>query len=109
DGLVLFLALFGRREHRHLGGWRSHQCRSYFALQITPKLWVWAMDAQLADDVDQPQKDYFVAIAKAMPGGSNIILCGPEPDWLYTLKKANKSLSIIDYVGWQALTHCKGA
>jgi len=86
DGLVLFLALFSRREHLHLGGWRSHQRRSYFALQLTEKWWIWAMDAQLDDDVDQPQKDYFAAIAKGMPDNANIILCGPEPGWLYTFE-----------------------
>jgi hypothetical protein len=63
DGLVLFLALFSRQEHLHLGGWRSHQRRSYFALQLTEAWWIWAMDAQLDDTVDQPQKDYFAAIA----------------------------------------------
>ncbi len=109
DGLVLFLALFSRREHLHLGGWRTHQRRSYFALQLTPSWWIWAIDSQLDDDMDQPQKEYFVAIAKQMPEGSNVILCGPEPGWLYTLQLGSKSFSIIDYAGWIALEHCKGA
>ena len=108
DGLVQFLALFSRQEHLHLGGWRSHQRRSYFALQITQKWWIWAMDAQLDDDVDQPQKDYFIHIAKGMPENSNIILCGPEPGWLYTLRQGNGSLQIIDYVAWIAMNHCDG-
>jgi hypothetical protein len=109
DGLVQFLALFSRQEHLHLGGWRSHQRRSYFALQITPSWWIWAMDAQLDDDVDQPQKDYFVHIAKGMPPNSNIILCGPEPGWLYTLRQGNRSFQVIDYVAWIAINHCEGA
>jgi hypothetical protein len=108
DGLVLFLALFSRKEHLHLGGRRTHQRRSYFALQITERWWVWAVDAQLDDDVDQPQADYFSAIARGMPDGANIILCGPEPGWLYTLKQGNKSLSVIDDVGWIALNKRKG-
>jgi hypothetical protein len=37
-----------------------------------------------------------------MPDDANIILCGPEPGWLYTATK-EKSLSVIDYVGWRAL------
>src|SRR5215471_14601890 len=108
DGLVQFLALFSRREHLHLGGWRTHQRRSYFALQLTPTWWVWAVDAQLDDDIDQPQKDYFVTIAKKMPERSNLILCAPEPGWQYTLKQGNKSFSITDYVAWIAVEHCKG-
>jgi hypothetical protein len=60
------------------------------------------MDAQLDDDVDQPQKDYFDRIARNMPADSKIILCGPEPGWLYTLKKGNKSLSVVDNIAWSA-------
>jgi hypothetical protein len=109
DGLVLFLAFFTRRSrHLHLGGWRTWQRRSYFALQLTERWWIWAMDAQLDDDVDQPQKDYFDAIAKRMPEGSNIILCGPEPGWLYTLKAGSKSLSVVDNIGWSALNAHRG-
>jgi hypothetical protein len=105
DGLVLFLAYFTRRSpHLHLGGWRSWQRRSYFALQLTSKWWIWAMDAQLDDDVDQPQKDYFDFIAKSMDPQSKVILCGPEPGWLYTLQKDNKSLSVIDNIAWSAVS-----
>ena len=86
----------------HLGGWRTHQRRSYFAVQITERWWVWALDAQLADDIDQPQADYFRTIAASIPAGAKIILCGPEPGWLYTKKKGNRALSVMDYVAWAA-------
>jgi hypothetical protein len=108
DGLVLFLALFSRKTHLHLGGWRSHQRRSYFALQVTEGWWVWALDAQLADDVDQPQRDYFEAIAKGMPDHSRIILCGPEPGWLYTNKVGNRALSVMSYIAAIALRQRRG-
>ncbi len=108
DGLVQFLALFSRKVNLHLGGWRSHQHRSYFALQISEKWWIWGIDAQLYDDVDQPQKDYFSAVAHGMPSNANIILCGPEPGWLYTRKPNNKSLGVINEVGWIALAANKG-
>ncbi|MDX8540784.1 metallophosphoesterase [Mesorhizobium abyssinicae] len=108
DGLVLFLALFCRKDHMHLGGWRTHQRRSYFAVQLTERWWVWAIDAQLADDIDQPQKEYFLEIAKAMPDNAKIILCGPEPGWLYTGKAGNKALSVMSYVGWIALRQKRG-
>jgi hypothetical protein len=108
DGLVQFLALFSRREHLHLGGWRTHQRRSYFALQLTSTWWIWGMDSQLDDDMDQPQKDYFIAIAKGMDANSNIILCGPEPGWLYTRVVGNGSLKIMDYLAWIAINHCPG-
>ena len=53
-----FLALFSRKEHLHLGGWRSHQRRSYFALQLTPNWWVWQWTRQLAMTSISPEKDY---------------------------------------------------
>lgn len=96
DGLVAFLALFARRQHLHMGRWRSKQRRSYFALQLTDRWWIWCTDTQLDQDIDQPQRDYFVAIAERMPEGSKIILCGPEPGWLYT-EKSTASLEILDY------------
>jgi hypothetical protein len=108
DGLVQFLALFSRKVNLHLGGWRSHQHRSYFALQISEKWWIWGIDAQLYDDVDQPQKDYFSAIARGMPSDANIILCGPEPGWLYTHKLNSRSLAVINEVGQIALDAQKG-
>jgi hypothetical protein len=96
DGLVLFLAYFCRSKPLHLGSWRSCQHRSYFAFQITKIWWLWATDIQLADDMDQPQADYFTDIAKRMPHGSKIILCSAEPGWLYT--NTNKpSWEIMDY------------
>lgn len=108
DGLVLFLALFCRKTHMHLGGWRTHQRRSYFAVQLTEQWWIWAIDAQLADDIDQPQKEYFLEIAKILPDNAKIILCGPEPGWLYTAKAGNRALSVMSYVGWIALKERRG-
>ncbi|TPN81045.1 hypothetical protein FJ987_25820 [Mesorhizobium sp. CU2] len=108
DGLVLFLALFCRKDHMHLGGWRTHQRRSYFAVQLTDQWWIWAIDAQLADDVDQPQKEYFREIAKAMPDNAKIILCGPEPGWLYTGQTGNKALGVMSYIGWIAVNQRRG-
>jgi hypothetical protein len=96
DGLTVFLALFARQETLHLGNWRSCQRRSYFAFELTPTWWLWCLDTQLDDDIDQPQKDYFAQIARHMPEHAKIIMCGPEPGWLYT-KGSLKALEIIDY------------
>jgi hypothetical protein len=96
DGLVHFLAFFCRAKPWHIGGWRTQQRRSYFAVKITDKWWVWCTDIQLADDMDQPQVDYFKAIAEGMPDGSKIILCGAEPGWLYGHTN-RRSLQIVSY------------
>jgi hypothetical protein len=99
DGLVLFLGQFTRKQRLHLGGWRTRQNRSYFALKLTETWWLWGVDAQLDDTIDQPQRDYFAAIAAAMPDDVNVILCGPEPGWLYTGKPGSQSLAVYDLIG----------
>jgi hypothetical protein len=81
DGLVTFLSIFCREKATRIGGWKTIQRRSYFAAEIAPNWWVWGIDIALVRDMDQPQADYFVAIAKAMPEHTNIILCSAEPGW----------------------------
>lgn len=107
DGLVLFLAYFCKEKPWHLGAWRSYQRRSYFAVQITETWWLWATDVQLADDMDQPQADYFKHIAASMPGNSKIILCSAEPGWLYT-DSNRKSWEIMEYAAGIALNAGRG-
>ena len=96
DGLVLFLAYFCGHKPTHFGSWRAYQRRSYFAIQLTDSWWLWAIDIQLADNMDQPQFDYFTLIAERMPARSKIILCSAEPGWLYT-DTNSKSWDITDY------------
>lgn len=107
DGLVLFLAFFCRDKPWHIGSWRTRQRRSYFAFQITDTWWLWAIDVQLADNMDQPQSDYFTTVAHFMPANSKIILCTAEPGWLYTHTNS-KSWDITDYAIGLAETADKG-
>ncbi|MBL8590235.1 MAG: metallophosphoesterase [Methylobacteriaceae bacterium] len=107
DGLAQFLTVFAREGGRHIGGWRTAQRRSYFALQIAPDWWVWGLDAQLADFIDQPQRDYFAMMAKEMAPGSNLILLGPEPGWLFTGEKGARSLGVLDEAARLAVACCK--
>lgn len=97
DGLGLFLALFCRRDDLKLGSWRSVQRRSYFAIQLTDKWWIWAIDIQLMEDIDQPQADYFQSIAKGMAERSNIILCTAAPGWLVAEKEHRGSFNAMGY------------
>jgi hypothetical protein len=101
DGLEMFLAFFTRERPWHFGAWRTRQRRSYFALQLTDLWWLWCTDIQLADNMDQPQADYFTKIAGQMPEGSRIIIASAEPGWLYT-KSNRTSFEILDYAGWIA-------
>lgn len=90
DGLSAFSALFCSARDRisggigtQLGGWRCHQHRSYFAIKLPHNWWIWGPDIQLADNLDDSQRDYFDLMADQTKPGDNIILCLAEPSWLH--------------------------
>jgi hypothetical protein len=101
DGLVNFLAMFCREKGTRIGGWRTRQRRSYFAVRLTENWWIWGIDIALVRDMDQPQADYFVAIAQAMPEHANIILCSAEPGW-YKAEAKGDSFRTLSYAAWIA-------
>jgi hypothetical protein len=101
DGLVSFLAMFCRQRSLTIGNWRTCQRRSYFAAKLTENWWLWAIDIALVHDMDQPQADYFVAIAKDMPEHANIILCSAEPGW-YKAEAHGDAFRTIGYAVWIA-------
>ncbi len=90
DGLSAFSALFCSARDRiskglgtQIGGWRCHQHRSYFAIKLPHNWWIWGPDIQLADNLDDSQRDYFDLMAEQTKQGDNIILCLAEPSWLH--------------------------
>jgi hypothetical protein len=82
DGLVLFLAKFCRGRPTPFGFWQAVQHRSYFALRLPGNWWIWGIDVQLSEDIDAPQAEYFVTVARAMEPNAKIILCSAVPSWL---------------------------
>jgi hypothetical protein len=78
DGLVSFLRLFCATQW--IGGWRTRQRRSYFALQLPNKWWIWAIDIQLDTYIDDVQLQYF-ADQKIGPA-DKIILLTAKPSWI---------------------------
>lgn len=90
DGLSSFSALFCSARDRisrglgtQIGGWRCHQHRSYFAIKLPHDWWIWGPDIQLADNLDDSQRDYFDLMADQTKPGDKIILCLAEPSWLH--------------------------
>jgi hypothetical protein len=66
------------------GLWRLPQHRSYFALKLPQGYWLIGIDLQLSADLDVQQLDYFKEVAqKQMQAGDQIILCAPEPYWVF--------------------------
>lgn len=93
DGLTSFIRLFTRQ--RNIGGWRTIQTRSYFALRLTggddsPGWWLVGLDSQLGQYIDEPQLDYFYnTVTTRLRPGDAIILCVAAPYWVRETENAN--------------------
>ena len=74
DGLVNFTSIFCR--NRWIGGWKTRQRRSYFALKLPNGWWLWGIDIQFGASVDEVQLQYFADVAAdQMQPGDRVILC----------------------------------
>ncbi|MFL5383043.1 MAG: hypothetical protein ACJ8GN_11050 [Longimicrobiaceae bacterium] len=89
DGLTSFLRQFC--QGRSIGAWKTQQRRSYWALKLPNRWWLWGTDIQLGADIDFPQLEYFRDKAKnAAKEGDRVILCTAEPSWVHAGRKAGK-------------------
>ncbi len=78
DGLVNFTSIFCRNHW--IGGWRTRQRRSYFALKLPNGWWLWGIDIQFGSYIDEAQLQYFadVAVGQVEPGDRIILCIGKE-------------------------------
>ncbi|MFH0957530.1 MAG: hypothetical protein V1897_02400 [Pseudomonadota bacterium] len=90
DGLVSFMRQF--QQNRHIGIWKTNQKRSYFALKLPHRWWLWGIDTQLESDIDWPQVKFFQKVAKSMDDHDRLILCTAEPYWIYAELYKDKDL-----------------
>jgi hypothetical protein len=82
DGLTSFLRIFC--QGRWVGGRRTRQTRSYFALRLPHRWWLWAIDISFDRYVDQPQLAYFRDLARTeVQAGDKLILCTAKPSWVH--------------------------
>jgi hypothetical protein len=82
DGLTAFLRLFARRKDGHIGGWRTQQRRSYFAVKLPANWWLFAIDEQFGAYIDDPQLIYFERATQGLGPEDRIILMTPSPTWV---------------------------
>ncbi|HZA88747.1 MAG TPA: metallophosphoesterase [Solirubrobacterales bacterium] len=85
DGLISFLRIFCRPhsiDTKAIGGWRTRQTRSYYALRLPNRWWVWAIDIQFDTYIDNRQLDYFADAGDALEKGDNVILITAKPSWV---------------------------
>ena len=89
DGLTSFLRVFA--QGRSIGGWRTRQNRSYFAVQLPNRWWLVGLDTQFGSELDAPQLRYFTSFltAKLEPGDS-VILCCATPTWVDTADEKHR-------------------
>lgn len=80
DGLTSFIRVFAQRDP--VGGWKTEQTRSYYAIKLPHGWWLWAVDTQLDAYFDEPQLDYFHAAAGELGPDDRIILCLARPAWM---------------------------
>jgi hypothetical protein len=89
DGLTAFLRIFATREGTTIGGWHTAQTRSYFALKLPQRWWLFAIDAQEGAYLDDPQLEYFYEVAGQVEPGDRVIVCTPNPTWVENTEKAS--------------------
>ncbi|MFC4334825.1 metallophosphoesterase [Salininema proteolyticum] len=82
DGLTAFSRLFLQR--RHFGRWITRQTRSYFTLKLPHRWWLMAIDGGFDSRLDPPQLAYFRKCAAGIQPGDHVILCVPQPAWVWT-------------------------
>jgi hypothetical protein len=74
DGLINFTNVFCRG--RSIGAWQTSQTRSYFALKLPHRWWLWGVDMQFGDYFDEVQLRYFSEVAaNEVEAGDSIIVC----------------------------------
>jgi hypothetical protein len=81
DGLSAYVQRFCQ-PGRWMGCWQVKQRRSYFAIKLPHKVWIWGVDLATEDNFDAPQLEYFTSLAKVLKPGDEVILCVPKPAWV---------------------------
>ena len=71
---------------RRIGGWRTEQRRSYFAVKLPQRWWLLGLDIQFDTYIDEPQVKYFEETLTAnLSPGDGVILCSASPLWVKTV------------------------
>ncbi|WP_131744798.1 metallophosphoesterase [Frankia sp. Cppng1_Ct_nod] len=95
DGLTAFTRVFCQRSS--VGGWRTEQTRSYFAVQLPHRWWLLGIDIQFDSYIDDPQRRYFLGVAEQMQPGDAVILCSAKPSWISTAERDAEAYAVLDY------------
>jgi Calcineurin-like phosphoesterase len=94
DGLGAFIKQFC--SENWIGGWKTRQRRSYFAVELPHHWWIWGIDVAFGGPVDEPQLRYFKEAAdQVLARDGRIILVTAYPRWLAPDEDGRGSFSVI--------------
>uniref|UniRef100_A0A2P2J0K9 Uncharacterized protein MANES_05G171000 n=1 Tax=Rhizophora mucronata TaxID=61149 RepID=A0A2P2J0K9_RHIMU len=102
DGLHTFMRYICHKSW--LGGWFMPQKKSYFALQLPKRWWVFGLDLALHNDIDVYQFKFFSDLINEKVGeNDSVIIITHEPNWLLDwywndVSGKNVSYLICDYL-----------
>jgi hypothetical protein len=81
DGLTSFMRAFCQQGW--VGAWRTCQTRSYFAIKLPHRWWLWGIDIQFDNYIDWPQLRYFRdRVSPKLAPGDGVIICVAKPSWV---------------------------
>ena len=105
DGLTSFMRLFC--QGNWIGGWRTQQERSYFALRLSDRWWLWATDIQFDTYIDGPQLAYFRAASDELDRGDRVIIATAKPSWADA--EPDPAPKLMKAGSWEALSYIEEA
>jgi Calcineurin-like phosphoesterase len=100
DGLTAFLRVFC--QSRWIGGWKTCQTRSYWAVQLPARWWLWGIDIQFDTYIDEPQLRFFRTVAETegpagLEPGDAVILCSAKPSWVKANEEETEAYATLDF------------
>ncbi|XAR64067.1 hypothetical protein NMG60_11024271 [Bertholletia excelsa] len=97
DGLQTFMRYICHKSW--LGGWLMPQKKSYFALQLPRRWWIFGLDLALHGDIDVYQFQFFLELIKGkVEEYDSVIIMTHEPNWLLDWYWDNKTGKNVSYL-----------
>ena len=104
DGLTSFIRVFCQNDW--VGGWLTRQPRSYFALQLPHRWWLFGIDIQFDNYIDEPQLRYFdQTVGSQVQPGDSVILCSAKPSWVKSNLDHPEAFVNLDYFVRKVVTN----
>lgn len=101
DGLTSFMRLFCQDDW--IGGRKTRQHRSYFAVRLSDRWWLWATDIQFDTYIDGPQLRYFRQASEQLHAGDRVIIATAKPSWVGA--EPDPSFELMKQGSWETLSY----